>query len=88
MDEKQVPYIVFEGTQARHERTVKRLTVALVVAIILMFLSNALWLHAWMQYDYYGEEIVVDSGDGTANYIGRDGRIDNGTYYSEAESSD
>ncbi len=76
-----VPYIVYEGTQARNERTIKRLIIALALAISLMFLSNALWLNAWLSYDYTDETetITVDSeGDGNANYIGQDGDISNG----------
>lgn len=76
-----VPYIVFEGEQARNERHVKRLTIALIISIILIFVSNAIWLYAWMQYDYTSTETIVeqDSSDGgDANYIGNDGSIING----------
>ena len=75
----QVPYIVYESAEAKHERTVKRLILALMLAIGLLFLSNALWLNAWMQYDYTDQTIDVDAGSGTANYIGQDGDITNGT---------
>ena len=34
--DKQVPYIVFEGEQARHERTVRRLVIALLISIALI----------------------------------------------------
>lgn len=54
-DMLQVPYIVHESAQARAERTARRLTVALVIAVVLIFASNALWLWAWMQYDYTSE---------------------------------
>ena len=47
-----VPYIVHESAEARHERTEKRMIVALIMAIVLLFVSNAVWLWAWMQYDY------------------------------------
>lgn len=47
-----VPYIVHESAMAQNERTVKRLVVALIVAISLIFASNAAWLYAWCQYDY------------------------------------
>lgn len=52
MDEKNmahrdVPYLVYEATQARHERTIKRVVIALIIAIILIFVSNAIWLWAW-----------------------------------------
>lgn len=81
MDEKMVsvPYIVHEGVQVRLERTIKRLVYALILTILLMFASNALWLHAWMQYDYVSEDsttttntntVDVDGKNGTATYIG------------------
>ena len=80
-----VPYIVHESAQARNERTVKRLVIALIVAIALIFASNAIWLYAWMQYDYSSDtttsEINVDGKDGIANYIGNDGDINNGSGY-------
>ena len=37
-----VPYIVHESAQARNERTVKRLVIALIIAIALIFASNAI----------------------------------------------
>lgn len=76
-----VPYIVHESSMARMERQIKRLWIALLVAVCLLFASNAAWLYAWCQYDYSGEEIVVeqDAQDGgNANYIGNDGDIVNG----------
>ena len=74
-----VPYIVHETAMARNERNVKRMIVAVITAIALLFASNALWLYAWMQYDYSSEEVIIDSQDGgTANYIGNDGDIING----------
>lgn len=76
-----VPYIVHESTVARQERHIKRLWIALIVAVAMIFASNAIWLYAWMQYDYSGEEIIVEqdaTDGGNANYIGDDGDINNG----------
>ena len=74
-----VPYIVHEATMARMERHIKRLWIAVIVAVCLLFASNVAWLYAWCQYDYSSEEIVtVDGKDGIANYIGNDGDIVNG----------
>ena len=74
-----VPYIVHESSMARMERQVKRGWIALIVAVCLLFASNAAWLYAWCQYDYSSEEIItVDGKDGIANYIGNDGDIVNG----------
>ena len=80
-----VPYIVHETAMARNERNVKRMVVALVTAIALLFASNALWLWAWMQYDYESYEAITDNG-GDANIIGNDGDIYNGYGEVEAES--
>ena len=75
-----IPYIVYEATMSRVERHAKRMIIALLLTIILLFISNGLWLYAWMQYDYIGTDstITVDAKDGTANYIGNDGEIVNG----------
>jgi predicted metal-binding membrane protein len=78
-----VPYIVHETAMARNERNVKRMVVAIVTAIALLFASNALWLWAWMQYDYESYEAITDNG-GDANIIGNDGDIYNG--YGEVET--
>jgi multisubunit Na+/H+ antiporter MnhB subunit len=85
MDEKAVPYIVYEGAEARAERHIKRLIIALITAIVLMFLSNALWLYEWSQYDYSSYEVSTDEG-GNANYIGNDGEISYGIGSSSQES--
>lgn len=80
MDEQKVPYIVFEGEQARHERIVKRLVIALLISIALMFASNIAWLWFFNQFDITSEEITVDGTDqGNANFIGEDGDINNVT---------
>lgn len=80
MENKKVDFIVYEANEARHERTVKRLIIALIISIVLMFTSYALWLWAWTSYDYSSEETIttVDGKDGNANYIGNDGDINNG----------
>lgn len=76
-----VPYVVYEGAQVRHERTVKRLIAVIIVLIVILFASHMAWLYAWQSYDYTSEEsqsISVDGKDGIANYIGNDGDIVNG----------
>lgn len=80
-NENKVPYAAYEGLQVRHERTVKRLIIAIIIIAIMMFASNMAWLYAWQSYDYESEEtsVIVDSKDGgNANYIGNDGDITNG----------
>ena len=56
MEEKnKVPYAAYEGLQVRHERTVKRLIIAIIIAI-MMFASNMAWLYVWQSYDYESEK--------------------------------
>lgn len=82
-DEKKVSYAEFEGAQIRHERTVKRFIIALIIFAILFFANNAIWLYAWLQYDYTStetESVVEQNANdgGDVNYIGNDGDINNG----------
>lgn len=81
-----VPYVVYESAQARNERNAKRLVIALIVAVALIFASNAIWLWAWMQYDYVSYEVSAD-GDSDANYIGNDGNIYNGSTDTSEETN-
>lgn len=87
MDDKDklfsVPYVVYEGSQTRNERIIKRLIVALIIVTSMLFASNIIWLHFWNQYNYVGsEDVTIDSGEnGAANYIGNDGSIVNGEDY-------
>lgn len=70
MDEKHIPYIVYESGMARSERHIKRLIIALVICIFLIFISNAAWLYAWCQYDYSSEEITYSQDGEGMNLIG------------------
>ena len=92
MDNKNIPYIVYESAQARNERTIKRLIAALIIATILIFASNIVWSYIWTQYDYVEteEELRVHistEGGGDANYIGNDGDIVNGENNSIQETN-
>ena len=83
-----VPYIVYEGTMARFERTIKRLIIVIGIAITLIFASNMAWLYAWNLYDYESSSVVVDSeSKGNANYIGASGIINNGEGDSKEDSA-
>lgn len=68
VEHEPVPYFAFEGILARSDRREKHLIIALIIAVVLMFASNALWLYAWMQYDYTSEEITYSQdGEGLNN---------------------
>ena len=79
-----IPYFVHEGDMDRMDRTNKRLVVALILSIVLLFVSNGIWLLAWSQYDYEttDEETVTTtySQDGTGtNIMGNHNEVNNGT---------
>lgn len=77
MEQKTIPYIVLEASEARHERIEKRLIIALVMVVIMMFATNALWLYHESQYDYETEDVELRSETGNSNYIGVSGDINN-----------
>lgn len=73
MEHEQVPYIVYEGAEARAERHIKRLIVALILTVVLLFASNAFWLYEWTQYDYSSTETEYQQdGQGTNIIAGRE----------------
>ena len=74
-----VSYFVFEGEQVRHERAIKRLIAVIIVCIGLIFASNALWLYAWMQYDYTSQEVTYTQDGRGINIIGNENEVENGT---------
>lgn len=65
-----VPYIVHESAMARNERTIKRLVIALIIAVALIFASNAAWIYVWQLYDYASEETVYTQDGEGVNIIG------------------
>ena len=73
-----VPYIVHELSMARMERQIKRLWIALIVCIALIFASNAGWLVYESQYETleYSYDYQQD-GQGT-NIIGNGNDVNNG----------
>ena len=80
-----VPYIVHEASMARMERQIKRLWIAVIVAVCLLFASNAGCLYAWRQYDYSSEETIYQQDGEETNIIGYSNEVDN--YGAESDSS-
>lgn len=75
MDDK-VHYI-FERAITMAEQQSKRLLIALIICIILLFASNALWLYEWCQYDYVDEldtTTYMQDGEGV-NIIGNENEV-------------
>lgn len=80
-DSHVVDFIVYESAMSRMERTVRRLWILLLVLVVLLFGSNALWLYEWCQYDYIDEiETTTYTQDGEGlNIIGDGNEVGHGT---------
>ena len=79
-DNINVPYIVHEADMARMERSNKRLSVLATVVVALLFISNALWLWVWNQYEYVDTVTTSVQQDGEGNnIIGNGNEVENGS---------
>ena len=80
----------FERMQAKDERNDRWRNIIIILLIALLVLSNGLWLLYESQYEYvYDDYTEVDAGEGgTANYIGHDGDINNGTGSTQKNSNE
>lgn len=91
-DAVSIPYFVHEGDMDRMGRTNTRLSVALIITIVLMFLSNAIWLYEWMQYDYIAEDEYTTTTyeqDGSGvNIMGNHNEVNNGTESSQDQEAE
>jgi hypothetical protein len=76
-----IPYVVYEAETARHERQIKRMWIALIVAVSMIFASNV----GWLIYESQFETITYEQdGDGINNVnYGQQGDLNNGA---ESES--
>jgi hypothetical protein len=75
MERDSVPFIVHEGIVSRQERTIKRLVIALIIAISLMFVTNCIWIY----YETQFETVTYNQdGEGINNVnTGTQGDVDN-----------
>lgn len=84
-----VDYLVFEGEMARSERHIKRLWIALIIAVLAVIITNLAWLHYIAQYDFEEYDYTLETrGGGNASFIGGNGDIINGESESDAENED
>ena len=82
--ETNVPYAALELMSEKMSQTIKRLIVIIVVLIFALLGTNI----AWIIYESQFDTAICDiqNEDGTANYIGRDGEINNGENSSQEEN--
>jgi len=51
MQDNSIPYIAYESAIASSERHIKRLWIALILCMIMLFVSNGLWLYYESQFE-------------------------------------
>lgn len=86
MDKKDVPYIVYEGTMARMERTIERLWILIILLIVLFVGSNAAWVYYESQFEETTTTVTQELESDGGNAIINDGVHINGE--SETDSND
>lgn len=74
MDDKMVPYIVYESALSRMERTIKRMWILCMILVAVIVGSNI----AWIYYESQFEDIVTTvtqevESDGNGDAIINDG---------------
>lgn len=85
-NEKVVSQYVHEGAVAMMERTIRRLWITTIILIVLLVVTNALWLWYESQFEYF--TVTQESKTGTNNYIGNDGEISYGTTDSNGKTKE
>lgn len=72
--EKLVPWSAVELINESHSRDKKRSWVLVIVLVLGLIISNALWLYFWNQYEYVDESDITEyHQDGRGiNIIGND----------------
>lgn len=71
MDDKKMSYNAYEFSLAVLERTIKRLWIALIICIAMLFVSNGLWLY----YESQFETISYEQDGNGINAINTDSEI-------------
>jgi hypothetical protein len=83
-----VPYIVHESSMARMERQIKRLWIALIVAIIVAVVAPLTVHFGWLNYESQFETYeYTQDGEGT-NIIGDGNDVDNGAEIADQEEEE
>lgn len=80
-----VPFVVYESSMSREERTIKRLFVALILTIVFLVGTNVAWVLYISQYEVYDYD---QDGDGINNVnFGDQGFLRNGAGSTDSEES-
>ena len=73
-DMPSIPFAAHEAEVGRQERQIKRMWIALIVAVAMLFASNMGWLIYQSQFDTFSYDYAQD-GNGN-NIIGNDNEVD------------
>ena len=75
----------WQRNEQRHESTVRRLIIAIIVLAVSLVINNAAWLIYESQFETvyeteeeYGTDIAQETVNGNNNYIGNEGSVING----------
>lgn len=74
-----VPQVAFESVLMHFQKVNKRLTIITITALVLMGLMFGAFIYLFTGFEVSTEAVTIDSHQGTANYIGNDGDITNGS---------
>ena len=81
-----IPYIVYDEAVARHERMCKRLWITIVLLIVLLVLSNGLWVYRETQYE--DVVTVTQEADTRGGSITLNGTAEGDINYGAGETDD
>lgn len=80
--------IAFERMQAKDERNDRWRNVIIVLLIILLVVTNAMWLIAWNQYDYVDGYSIEAEQDGEGINILGGGDVNYGAENNNTQDTD
>lgn len=83
METKYICQIAHEADMARMERTISRLWIALLVVILLLVITNSMWLWYESQYEDVVTETITQESDAKD---GGTAIVNNGGDFNYAES--
>lgn len=81
-----VPFSAYESIKATLERTIKRLWIVVLVLIVLLCATNALWIYYENQFMTQEAQVEVDTGEGSA-YVSGIGDVNIGESENNSEET-
>lgn len=75
-----ISYLEYESSQARMERTNKRMWILCIILIVSLIGTNGAWIYYESQFEDTEVSQEIDTGNGDATVIGV------GDYYGEGEA--